>query len=257
MRRLADIVRERDIWVVAMQDPPEGVKNLVMEVGIENALHIDFEVQKTHYDLRDVILGKVYFKLVRVRVKHAEVAIVRRETTGYDPITFSLLSYLSSLFLSTSFPLFADSGLSIDFEVQKTHYDLRDVILGKVYFKLVRVRVKHAEVAIVRRETTGFDPTTFSLLSYLSPLYVFASFPLFVDSGPFVDFEVQKTHYDLRDVILGKVYFKLVRARVKHAEVAIVRRETTGYGTSALSLSPVHLSLRFPSTLGPYFPVSS
>ena len=32
---------------------------------------------------------------------------------------------------------------------------LKDCVLGKVYFNLVRIKIKHMEIAIVRRETTG------------------------------------------------------------------------------------------------------
>lgn len=33
-------------------------------------------------------------------------------------------------------------------------YHLRDVVIGKIYFILVRIRIKHMEVAIVKREST-------------------------------------------------------------------------------------------------------
>lgn len=57
-------MRVRDLWVMAVQDPPVAKPGpMKMDVGIENALHIDFEVQQSHYHLRDVILGKVYFKV--------------------------------------------------------------------------------------------------------------------------------------------------------------------------------------------------
>lgn len=34
-------------------------------------------------------------------------------------------------------------------------YHLRDVIVGKIYFLLVRIKIKHMEIAIIKRETTG------------------------------------------------------------------------------------------------------
>jgi vacuolar protein sorting-associated protein 26 len=36
-----------------------------MEVGIEDCLHIEFEYNKSKYHLRDVVVGKIYFLLVR------------------------------------------------------------------------------------------------------------------------------------------------------------------------------------------------
>eukprot|EP00591_Stephanopyxis_turris_P001548 CAMPEP_0195510868 /NCGR_PEP_ID=MMETSP0794_2-20130614/3381_1 /TAXON_ID=515487 /ORGANISM="Stephanopyxis turris, Strain CCMP 815" /LENGTH=410 /DNA_ID=CAMNT_0040638375 /DNA_START=136 /DNA_END=1368 /DNA_ORIENTATION=- len=53
-----------------------------MEVGIEDCLHIEFEYQKRYYHLEDVISGKVHFLLVRIKIKHMELAVIRRETAG-------------------------------------------------------------------------------------------------------------------------------------------------------------------------------
>eukprot|EP00592_Proboscia_alata_P003497 CAMPEP_0194371794 /NCGR_PEP_ID=MMETSP0174-20130528/20190_1 /TAXON_ID=216777 /ORGANISM="Proboscia alata, Strain PI-D3" /LENGTH=399 /DNA_ID=CAMNT_0039150025 /DNA_START=275 /DNA_END=1474 /DNA_ORIENTATION=+ len=53
-----------------------------MEVGIEDCLHIEFEYEKRFHHLRDVILGKVHFLLVRIKIKHMELAVIRRETVG-------------------------------------------------------------------------------------------------------------------------------------------------------------------------------
>ena len=36
-----------------------------MEVGIEDCLHIEFEYNKSRYHLRDTVVGKIYFLLVR------------------------------------------------------------------------------------------------------------------------------------------------------------------------------------------------
>lgn len=53
-----------------------------MEVGIEDCLHIEFEYGKGIYSLRDTVVGKIYFLLVRIKLKHMEIEIRRRETTG-------------------------------------------------------------------------------------------------------------------------------------------------------------------------------
>ena len=36
-----------------------------MEVGIEDCLHIEFEYDKGRYHLKDTVVGKIYFLLVR------------------------------------------------------------------------------------------------------------------------------------------------------------------------------------------------
>ena len=35
----------------------------------------------------------------------------------------------------------------------------------------------------------------------------------------------------MKDVIVGKIYFLLVRIKIKHMELQIIKRETTGSGT--------------------------
>eukprot|EP00438_Fugacium_kawagutii_P001529 Skav207807 [mRNA] locus=scaffold381:220598:227597:+ [translate_table: standard] len=52
------------------------------KVGIEDCLHIEFEYDKSKYHMKDVIVGKVYFLLVRIKIKHMELNIIRRESTG-------------------------------------------------------------------------------------------------------------------------------------------------------------------------------
>lgn len=62
---------------------PTDINNSIkMEVGIEDCLHIEFEYNKSKYHLKDVIVGKIYFLLVRIKIKTMELAIIRRETTG-------------------------------------------------------------------------------------------------------------------------------------------------------------------------------
>ena len=34
-------------------------------------------------------------------------------------------------------------------------YHLQDVIVGKIYFLLVRIKVKHMELQVIKRESTG------------------------------------------------------------------------------------------------------
>ena len=84
-RRMADVVREKDIWVYSYRIPPETNSSIKMDVGIEDCLHIEFEYSKSKYHLKDVIVGRIYFLLVRLKIKHMELSIIRRETTGTAP----------------------------------------------------------------------------------------------------------------------------------------------------------------------------
>lgn len=78
----SNISKEIDMVVQNMYQPPDINNPLKMEVGIEDCLHIEFEYDKSKYHMKDVVVGKVYFLLVRIKIKHMELNIVRRETTG-------------------------------------------------------------------------------------------------------------------------------------------------------------------------------
>lgn len=40
-------------------------------------------------------------------------------------------------------------------------YHLKDAIIGKIYFLLVRVKIKHMEIHVIKRETMGSGPNVF------------------------------------------------------------------------------------------------
>lgn len=59
--------------------PGGGVR---MEVGIEDCLHIEVGYDAPSYPLDGVVSGSVSFLLVRIRLKHMELELRRRETAG-------------------------------------------------------------------------------------------------------------------------------------------------------------------------------
>lgn len=60
----------------------EKETQMKMEVGIEDCLHIEFEFNKHFYHLKDVILGRVLFHLVKIKIKYMEINLVRKEIFG-------------------------------------------------------------------------------------------------------------------------------------------------------------------------------
>ncbi|CAL8079157.1 unnamed protein product [Calicophoron daubneyi] len=88
-RRLTDMSKERDILVHSLAKSSEPDSGIQMQVGIEDSLHIEFEYNKSRYHLQDVIVGKIYFLLVRVKIKNMEIQILKRETLGSGPNMFS------------------------------------------------------------------------------------------------------------------------------------------------------------------------
>jgi vacuolar protein sorting-associated protein 26 len=79
---LPPLTKEHDVWVQMLGEEPSHHEAIKMEVGIEDCLHIEFEYDRKHYHLRDTIRGKIHFLLVRIKIKHMELAVLRRETSG-------------------------------------------------------------------------------------------------------------------------------------------------------------------------------
>lgn len=70
----------------------DGIK---MEVGVEGCLHIELEYDKSAYHLKDVVIGKVYFSIVRLKIKYMEIDIIRLETCGSGPSAVTETEVLS------------------------------------------------------------------------------------------------------------------------------------------------------------------
>lgn len=76
------VVKEEEFAVSNVEEEPETQSLIKMEVGIEDCLHIEFEYNKGKYHLKDCVLGKVYFLLVKIRIKFMELQLLRREIIG-------------------------------------------------------------------------------------------------------------------------------------------------------------------------------
>ncbi|KAG9330229.1 hypothetical protein JZ751_026030 [Albula glossodonta] len=87
VRRLSDLVKEYDLIVHQLATYPDVNNSIKMEVGIEDCLHIEFEYNKSKYHLKDVIVGKIYFLLVRIKIQHMELQLIKKEMTGIGPST--------------------------------------------------------------------------------------------------------------------------------------------------------------------------
>jgi vacuolar protein sorting-associated protein 26 len=46
---MAEVTKERDVWVHSFRMPPDANNSIKMEVGIEDCLHIEFEYNKSKY----------------------------------------------------------------------------------------------------------------------------------------------------------------------------------------------------------------
>ncbi|GMI45562.1 hypothetical protein TrCOL_g7783 [Triparma columacea] len=83
------LTSEKELCIQHQSTEPEINNSIKMEVGIEDCLHIEFEYEKQKYSLGDIIIGKIYFLLVRIKIKHMELAVIRRESCGSGPNLFN------------------------------------------------------------------------------------------------------------------------------------------------------------------------
>lgn len=76
------IEKQEEFIVANTGEEPGNNIPIKMEVGIEECLHIEFEFANSKFHLKDCLLGKVNFNLVRIKIKHMELSIVRKEIVG-------------------------------------------------------------------------------------------------------------------------------------------------------------------------------
>ncbi|KAG8931936.1 Vacuolar protein sorting-associated protein 26B [Tulasnella sp. 417] len=142
-RRLADVVKEKDLWVHSYRMPPDSNNSIKMEVGIEDCLHIEFEYNKSKYHLKDVIVGKIYFLLVRIKIKHMELSIIRRETTGAVPNQYNESETITKFEIMDGAPVRGETipiRLFLGgFELTPTFRDVNKKFSTRYYLNLVLV----------------------------------------------------------------------------------------------------------------------
>ena len=87
-----DITREKELWVqkypadaVGDAVAPPQKSSVKIDVGIEQCLHIEFEYLNSRFSLKEVIVGRIFFFLVRLKIKHMEISLIRRESVGLGP----------------------------------------------------------------------------------------------------------------------------------------------------------------------------
>uniref|UniRef100_A0A3B3SZP1 VPS26, retromer complex component A n=1 Tax=Paramormyrops kingsleyae TaxID=1676925 RepID=A0A3B3SZP1_9TELE len=121
VRRLSDLVREYDLVVHQLATYPDVNNSIKMEVGIEDCLHIEFEYNKSKYHLKDVIVGKIYFLLVRIKIQHMELQLIKKEITGIGPSTTTETETVAKYEIMDGAPV---KGESIPIRLFLAGYDL-------------------------------------------------------------------------------------------------------------------------------------
>jgi len=166
----SNIQKVVDFAVQNVSAEPEINTSIKMEVGIEDCLHIEFEYNKSKYHLQDVVIGKIYFLLVRIKIKHMEVVIIKRESTGSGPNTYNESENISKFEIMDGAPV---RGESIPIRCFLSPYDLTPTFKNvhnkfsvKYYLNLVLVDeedrryFKQQEITMWRKDLKYLAPNT-------------------------------------------------------------------------------------------------
>ncbi|KAG6520578.1 hypothetical protein ZIOFF_017636 [Zingiber officinale] len=161
---VSNIVEHQDFWVRNYTPAPTINNSIKMEVGIEDCLHIEFEYNKSKYHLKDVIVGKIYFLLVRIKLKNMELEIRRRESTGSGPNTYVETETLAKFELMDGAPVRGESipiRLFLSpYELTPTYRNINNKFSVKYFLNLVLVDeedrryFKQQEITIYRLQET-------------------------------------------------------------------------------------------------------
>jgi len=139
----SNIVKTVDFAVQNVSPEPDINPPIKMEVGIEDCLHIEFEYNKSKYHLQDVVIGKIYFLLVRIKIKHMEVVIIKRETTGSGPNVYNESENISKFEIMDGAPVRGESipiRLFLSpYELTPTYKSVHNKFSVKYYLNLVLV----------------------------------------------------------------------------------------------------------------------
>lgn len=112
-------------------------------------------------------------------------------------------------------------------------YHLKDVIVGKIYFLLVRIKIKHMELSIIRRETTGTAPNQYNESETITKFEIMDGAPVRGETIPIRlflgGFELTPTFRDVNKKFSTRYYLNLVlideenRRYFKQQEITVFR----------------------------------
>ncbi|RWR92918.1 vacuolar protein sorting-associated protein 26B [Cinnamomum micranthum f. kanehirae] len=140
---ISNIVEYQDILVQNYTPLPSINNSIKIEVGIEDCLHMEFEYSKSKFHLKDVIVGKIYFLVVRIKIKNMELEIRRRESTGSGSNTYVETETLAKFELMDGAPVRGESipvrlFLST-YELTPTYRNINNKFSVKYFLNLVLV----------------------------------------------------------------------------------------------------------------------
>eukprot|EP00210_Caulerpa_lentillifera_P002142 g2056.t1 len=118
----ANCIKDFPFWVrnYEMENIPEA-QLIKMEVGIEECLHIEFEFEKNWYHLKDMVFGRIFFILVRIKLKYMEIELRRRETVALGTNSRNETEIIGKYEIMDGAPV---KGETVPIRMYLTPYDL-------------------------------------------------------------------------------------------------------------------------------------
>jgi len=164
----ADVVYKYNIWVIDYSIPPEINAPIKMEVGIEDMLHLEFEYDRCRYHLDDIIVGKIYFLMVRLRLKCMLLEVIKREVVGAAPYNVTEVETLTQYEVMDGVPIRGESipvrlNLGWIVSLTPTYTGVHDLFSVKYSLNLVLVdeedrRYFKQTPILLWRQQPGGDP---------------------------------------------------------------------------------------------------
>jgi hypothetical protein len=161
----AGVEATKDFAIQNISQPPEINERIKMEVGIEQCLHIEFEYQRSRYALSDVVIGKIYFLRVKIKVKHMELVLIRHESCGIGSVAFNENENLGKFEIMQGAPVRGEvipvRVFLAPFDLTPTFRSVHNTFTVRYYLNLVlideddRRYFKQQEIILWRDAITG------------------------------------------------------------------------------------------------------
>ena len=126
----------------------------------------------------------------------------------------------------------AETSLSIPY-ISLTRIPLQDVVVGKIFFLLVRIKIKHMEIEIRRRESTGTGANTYNESETIAKYEIMDGAPVRGESIPIrlflSPYDLTPTYRNINNKFSVKYFLNLVlvdeedRRYFKQQEITIWR----------------------------------
>lgn len=78
----SNIVKEIEIFIVRFSKEPAINSFVKIECGYEDAIQTELELAQIKFNNKDVVLGRVYFHIIRVRLEEVVLKVLRKEIIG-------------------------------------------------------------------------------------------------------------------------------------------------------------------------------